>query len=307
MAGLPSLLRAFSLDAIGRAMQRAAGAGTSIDLTPSHAIASVVGDVARDLNRAEPWDLVREGPGCVVGRSTIGQAAGFVHTTMETVWHGRDLWHATTADAFNFSTQAWAVMYPWRYDRVVFVDGVFSAGGALMGNLVGPNPDDPYYPTQYYGANRGWGMSSNGDGGFGFMVYGADEWHNTDTVWESYDAADGRWRWAIIGNNPAAKTTYLTVALRTDERAAALAAGLAGAQYGVAACAAASATGTGDLTSPDRFILGGYNYYGAREGNQDGAVGLPLIVFEGSAALNAWLYRFTFLAVLQAQLERAGG
>ena len=46
---------------------------------------------------------------------------------------------------------------------------------------------------------------------------------------------------------------------------------------------------------------------GAREGNQDGAVGLPLIVFEGSAALNAWLYRFTFLAVLQAQLERAGG
>lgn len=46
---------------------------------------------------------------------------------------------------------------------------------------------------------------------------------------------------------------------------------------------------------------------GAREGNQDGAVGLPLIVFEGSAALNAWLYRFTFLAVLQAQIERAGG
>lgn len=300
MAALPPLLRSFSLAEIGRVMQAAAGAGTSIDLTPSHALTSIRGGTVYDLNRSDPWDLISEGPQAVAGRSTIGQAAGFAHTTMETLDLATQLWRAQSLAAFNFGTQAWAILYPWRYDGI-------ADGGLVMSNAVGPNSEDPYYPTAtYYGANRGWGPSSNGDGGFGFLMHGDAGHHNTDTVWESYDAADGRWRMMSLGNNPNAKTSWMTCALRTDERAAQLAAGLGGAQYGVAACAAASATGTGDLTSPDRFIVGQHRY-GVRQGNQTGALGLPLIVFEGTAALNFWSYRFTFLAVLQAQLERAGG
>ena len=147
-----------------------------------------------------------------------------------------------------------------------------------MGNLVGPNPSDPYYPTQPTGESRV-GQSSNGDGGFGFMVYGASDYHNTDTVYGSFNAADGRWRWAEIGNNPNAKTTWITVALRTDEIAAGIASGLSNAALGATGCADATATGCGDLTSPDPFLLGGYHYYGRREGNQEGAIGLPIVVF----------------------------
>jgi len=296
MAGLPPLLRSFTLADIGRVIQASAGAGSAVDFTPSHALTRVCGDRIYDVNRDDPWDLVRDGPTATSGQSAIGQAEGFVHQIINTSWHGGDLWRALNLSSFNFGTEAWSVLYPWRYDSA-------ASGGALMGNLVGPNPSDPFYPTQYYGANRGWGQSSNGDGGFGFMVYGADDWHNSDTVWDSYNAADGRWRMAEIGNNPNAKTTWLTVALRTDEIAAGIASGLAGATLGVAACADASATGCGDLTSPDVFLLGGYNYYGVREGNQDGAIGLPIVVFQGAAALNRWLYRFTSLPILQAQLE----
>lgn len=302
MTGLPPLMRAGSLAEIGAAVQRSAGAGASVDFTPSHAIARVIGDTAYDLNRADPWDLERDGAGATIGRSPIGQAGGFVHQIIDTVWHGRDLWHAKTAAGFNFGTEAWSVLYAWRYDRVNDVEGG-GAGGALMGNLVGPNPNDPFYPTQYYGANRGWGQSSNGDGGWGFMVYGADEWHNTDTVYGSFNCADGRWRMIEIGNNPTAKTTWMTCALRTDERAAMIASGLVNAEYDATGCADASATGTGDLTSPDRFLLGGYNYYGRREGNQDGAIGLPIVVFQGTAAINRWLHRYASLPVLQHQLE----
>ena len=59
----------------------------------------------------------------------------------------------------------------------------------------------------------------------------------------------------------------------------------------------------GDLTSPDPFLLGGYHYYGRaravirrRDRPADRRV-------QGAAALNRWLYRFTSLPVLQAQLE----
>ncbi len=301
MAGLPPLMRSFSLAEIGRVIQASAGAGSSLDFTPSHALTSVVGDRLLDINRDDPWDLVADGPAAVAGRSSIGEASGFVHRTIETQQEvPQTLWRALNLSSFNFGTEAWSVLYPWRYDAQ-------ADGGALMGNLVGPNPSDPYYPTQYYGANRGWGMSSNGDGGFGFMVYGASEWHNTDTVWGSYNTADGRWRMAEIGNNPNAKTTWMTVALRTDEIADRIADGLVNASYGATGCAAASATGTGDLTSPDVFLLGGSNYYGLRQGNQDGAIGLPIVVFQGQAALNRWLYRYTSLPVLQAQLEAAEG
>ncbi len=306
MAGLPPLMRSFSLAEIGRVIQASAGAGSSVDFTPSHALTSVRGGRIYDLNRDEPWDLVADGPTATVGRSPAGEAGGFVHQIINTTWHGRDLWQALNLSSFNFGTEPWSVLYPWRYDRVIDGDSG-GAGGALMGNLVGPNPDDPYYPTQYYGANRGWGQSSNGDGGFGFMVYGADDWHNTDTVYGSFDAADGRWRMMEIGNNPNAKTTWMTCALRTDEIASYIGSGLVNAEYGATGCADATATGCGDLTSPNVFLLGGYNYYGLREGNQDGAIGLPIVVFQGAAALNRWLYRFTSLPVLQAQLEAAGG
>jgi hypothetical protein len=299
MAGLPPLLRAFSLSEIGRVIQASAGAGSSVDFTPSHALTSVRGDRIYDANRADPWDLVADGPAAVASRSSIGQSSGFVHRAVETREHvPLTLWRALNLSSFNFGTQAWSVLYPWRYDRA----GV-PGGGCLMGNCVGPNPSDPYYPTQYYGANRGWGMSSNGDGGFGFLAYGADDYHNTDTVFGSFNAADGRWRWAEIGNNPNAKTTWMTVALRTDEIATYVGSGLSNAALGATGCADASATGCGDLTSPDVFLLGGANYYGLRQGNQDGAIGLPIVVFQGAAAINRWLHRFVSLPILQAQLE----
>ena len=49
MPGLPPLLRAFSLDEIGRVVQRSSG--TTADFTPCHAITSVRGGVAYDLNQ----------------------------------------------------------------------------------------------------------------------------------------------------------------------------------------------------------------------------------------------------------------
>jgi hypothetical protein len=294
------LLRSFTLAEIGRAVQASAGAGSSVDFTPSHALTSVRGGVAYDLNRSDPWDLISEGPQAAAGRSTIGQASGFVHATIETLDLATQLWRAQSIAAFNFAADAWSVLYPWRCDTL-------ADGGLIMSNAVGPNSEDPYYPTAtYYGANRGWGPSSNGDGGFGYLMHGTLDHHNTDTVASSYDAADGRWRWMEIGYNPAAKTSWMTCALRTDEIAAQVAAGLAGATYGVCAIAKASASGVGDMTSPDPMILGG-NRYGTRQGNQTGAIGLPIVVFEGTAALNRWSYRFTSLPVMQAQLERAGG
>lgn len=298
MVGLPALLRAFSLEDIGRAIQRASG--TALDFTPTHALTTVRGGVAYDLNRDDPWDLYSEGPQAVAGRSTIGQAAGFVHATMETLDLATQLWVARSVTAFNFAAQAWAVIYPWRYDTR-------ADGGIIMGNTVGPNPDDPYYPSIYYGANRGWGPSSNRDGGFGFLMHGDAGHHNTDTIWDSYDAADGRWRMTAIGNNPAAKTSWMTVALRTDEIAPQVAAGLAGATYGVSHCAIATASGVGNMTSPDRFVMG-QRRYGVRQGNQTGAIGLPMIALENTAATNFWLHRFSsIMEVLQAQLEAAGG
>lgn len=294
MAGLPPLMRAFSLAEIGRVIQRAAASAS--DYTPTHAIASVRGGRAYDLNRSDPWDLVSEGPRAAAGRSSLGHAAGFVHRTIETIDLATELWRAVSLSAFNFSTEAWSVLYPWRYDAM-------ADGGIILGNTVGPNSDDPYYPSAtYYGANRGWGPSSNGDGGFGYLMHGSADHHNTDTIANSYDAADGRWRMMEIGYNPAAKTSWMTCALRTDEIAAKIAAGLNGATYGVCAIARASASGVGDMTSPDPFILGQHRY-GIRRGNQTGAIGLPIVVFQGAAALLRWSTRIGDLAVLQAQLE----
>lgn len=298
MVGLPALLRAFSLEDIGRAIQRASG--TALDFTPTHALATVRSGVAYDLNRDDPWDLYSEGSEAVAGRSTIGQAAGFVHTTLETIEFSTQMWVARSLAAFNFASQPWVVLYPWRYDEL-------ANGGLIMGNNVGPNPDDPLFPSIWYGANRGWGPSSNLDGGFGFLMHGSLGHHNTDTIGGSYSAADGRWRMMALGNNPAAKTSWMTCALRRDEIATQIAAGLAGATYGVSHCAMASAAGVGDITSPDRFRLGEFRY-GVRQQRQNGAIGLPMVVLENDAALNFWLYRFTsIMEVLQAQLEAAGG
>ena len=293
MAGLPPLLRAFTLADLGRVIQRAAA--STADYTPTHAITSVRGGRAYDLNRDDPWDLVSEGPQASAGRSSIGQAGGFVHATIETLDLATQLWRAVSLTAFNFATEAWSVMYPWRCD-------VRAGGGIIMGNTRGPNPDDPYYPSIYYGANRGWGPSSNGDGGFGYLMHGSLDHHNTDTIWEAYDAHDGRWRMMEIGYNPNAKTSWMTCALRTDEIATQIAAGLSGATYGVCAIAKASASGVGDMTSPDPFIMGQHRY-GVRQGNQTGAIGLPIVVFQGAQALSRWSTRLNDLAVLQAQLE----
>ena len=56
-------------------------------------------------------------------------------------------------------------------------------------------------------------------------------------------------------------------------------------------------------TSIPAFLLFAANVLTARAANQAGGIGLPLIVFEGTAAENRYAVRIAELPVLQAQLE----
>lgn len=291
----PPFLAASSLADLGGALSSAAG--VSLDLTPTHALASIRGSVALDLNRAAPWDLKADGGTAIRGESPIG-APGFVHHTMQTKWHDPTRWVAQSAAAFNFASQPWAVLFPWRVD-------VQGAGDLIMGNLKGPRHDDPWYqPAQGvadYGADRGWGVSSNGspNGGFGFMQYGSAGWHNVDTTAATsglYDNSDGKWRVAMIGCVPDLGLSWLCVARRISEGG------------GVVPVTYQGAPGApGDITSPDGLFVIGSHYWGVNLAGQTGAIGLPLVAFEHGAAVNCHTARVALLTGLQRQLEESGG
>ena len=143
------------------------------------------------------------------------------------------------------------------------------------------------------GADRGWGWTANADGGFGVAAYGSTGWpgaHNTDTAYGTISIADGKWRVVELGHSQRARTTWMTVARRT-------------AAGGVDSIAMDSALGVGNITSPDGLFAIGGDYYGQRVAGFTGAIGLPLLVFEGADAETRWLSRMTSLPVLQAQLE----
>lgn len=286
---LPPLLRSFSLAAIDDVLADIHGT-SRLDFTPSHALTRIVDGVVLDVNRSDPWDLVSEGATATDARMVYGKP-DFHSRSLETIYQGAHRWIAKSTAAFNFdSLESWSVMFPWRYDT----EGV--PGGAwMMGNLVGPRPDNPWYPTPTtYGADKGWAMSANGDGGCGVSVYGdtgADKWPNVDISAGLYNCADGRWRMVELGYSLPNTQAWLTVAHRTDEGA------------GVQNILYTSTTGIGNSTSPDgRFMLG-QNYYGVAMAGLNGGVGLPLIAFEGTAADNRYAVRLAELPVLQAQLE----
>lgn len=282
---LPPLMRAFSLAAIDDVL--AAIHGTSrLDFTPTHALTRIVDGVVLDVNRSDPWDLVSEGPTATEARAVFGRP-DFHSRSLECVYGGAR-WVAKTTAAFNFdSSVSWSIMIPWRYDSQGTVPG-----GWMMGNLKGPNPSSQWYPYPYYfGADKGWAVSSNGSGGgAGISVYGDTAEHNIDITPYTYGADDGRWRMLEVGYHVGRTESWLTLAKRIDEGA-----GVANAYYNTGA--------VGDSTSPDgRFSLG-QDYYGVVQSSFNGGHGLPLIAFEGTAAENRYAVRIAELPVLQAQLE----
>lgn len=291
--GLPAYMRARTPADMHRVLLAADGGRVvgvaNSDFTPSHMLVTQIGDTVYDTNRADPWDLVAEGPGVSRGRSAYGQASGFVAQTLEHRTNGQR-YRAKRIEAFNFAAGSWSVLFPWRFD--------VGSGGWCIGNIRGPRPEDPFYghtTSVTWGEDRGWACSYNGDGGFGFGAYGpvsnVDNWINMDTVWGSYDARDGRWRYLETGYNHLARTAWMTCSKRLDEGG------------GVAICAQQTALGPGDLTSPDYFATG-CPMYGVERSWFDGAIGLPICVFLDDVAISRWHSRLWALPVLQVDLER---
>ena len=282
---LPPLLRAFSLAAIDDVL--AGIHGTSrLDFTPTHALTRIVDGTVLDVNRSDPWDLVSEGATATDARMDYGKPDHHSRS-LEHIYGGRR-WIAKSTSAFNFdSSESWSVMVPWRYDSIGLV-----GGGWMMSNLVGPNPDDVWYPTPtIYGQNKGWGVSSNGNGGAcGIAVYGTTGQHNVDITPFTYGADDGRWRMLEFGYHVGRHETWLTLAHRIDEGA-----GVSNILY--------STGSVGDTTSPDGRFTTGQNYYGIAQSSFNGGLGLPMIAFEGTAAENRYAVRIAELPVLQHQLE----
>ena len=284
---LPPIMRAFSLAAIDDVL--ASIHGTSrLDFTPSHALTRIVGGVVLDVNRADPWDLVSEGTTATDARMVYGKPDHHSRS-LETIEGGAHRWIARTQAAFRFSTQSWSLMFPYRVDTE-------ADGGLILSHIKGPNPDDIFYPTPItYGQNRGWGMSSNGNGGAcGFLMYGSAGQHNTDFSAFTVNFADGLWRMVEIGYNATANTSWLTVAHRRSDASA----GAAGA-----VSISQTSAGLGNMSSTDGWFSTGGDYRGVRAANQTGGIGLPLIVFEGTAAENRYAVRIAELPVLQHQLE----
>lgn len=296
----PAFMTATTLYDVWQALAEAIG--STLDMLPTHAITSIRDGMALDLNRADPWDLKADGGTAIRGESPIG-APTFMHHTMRTTRNAPARWVALRPEAFDFSTQAWSVLFPWCVTER-------GAGHCFMSKLKGPRTDDIWYPwATNLGADKGWGVTANGDGGFGLMQYGviadpggavptkADPfgWHNNDVSPNTYAADDGRWRMFEVGYSPEAKTSWLTVAKRGSEGG------------GVKDVLCTSSLGAGDMHCPDELFTLGFNYYGARIAGQTGAVGLPLIAFEGAAAINRFATRAQSLPALQAQIEAAGG
>lgn len=291
---LPPLLRSFSLAAIDDVLADIHGT-SRLDFTPTHALTRVVHDGPHsrvyDANREDPWDLVSEDEagGASLARTNYGRP-DHVHHSLETVNLATRLWRAQYQHAFRFAAQSWSLMFPWRYDTE-------ANGGLILSHIKGPAPGDVYYPTETtYGENRGWGMSANGNGGAcGMLMYGAAGQHNTDFSAFGHNFADGLWRMVEIGYDATAKTSWLTVAHRRAETSVEAA--------GAVSVSQTSGSGVGDMSSTDSWFLLGGDYWGIRQANQTGGIGLPLVVFEGTPAENRYAVRTAELPVLQAQLE----
>lgn len=289
---LPPLLRSFSLAAIDDVLADIHGT-SRLDFTPTHALTRVVYDGPHsrvyDANREDPWDLVSEDEagGASLARTNYGRP-DHVHHSLETVNLATRLWRAQYQHAFRFAAQSWSLMFPWRYDTM-------ASGGLVLSHIKGPAPGDVYYPTETtYGQNRGWGMSANGNGGAcGMLMYGAAGQHNTDFSAFGENFSDGRWRMVEIGYHAGRKESWLTVAQRRDKTNSPLAVNILHA----------TASGVGDMTNTDSWFLLGGDYWGIRQANQTGGIGLPLVVFEGAPAENRYAVRIAELPVLQAQLE----
>lgn len=285
---LPPLLRSFSLAAIDDVLADIHGT-SRLDFTPTHALTRIVDGTVLDVNRSDPWDLVSEGPTATDARMDYGKP-DFHARSLETTNLDSRLWRAKTQAAFRFAAQSWSLMFPWRYDTE-------ANGGLIMSHIKGPAPGDAYYPTPIvYGQNRGWGMSANGNGGAcGMLMYGSAGQHNTDFSAFTLNFADGLWRMVEIGYDATAKTSWLTVAHRRAETSVEAA--------GAVSVSQTSGSGVGDMSSTDSWFMLGGDYWGIRQANQTGGIGLPLIVFENTAAENRYAVRIAELPVLQAQLE----
>lgn len=282
---LPPLLRAFSAAAIDDVLADIHGT-SRLDFTPTHALTRIVDGVVLDVNRSDPWDLVNEGAASPDERLIYGKP-DFHSRSLETTNLDYRLWRAKTQSAFRFAAQSWSLMFPWRYDTM-------ADGGLILSHIKGPNPDDVWYPTPtVYGQNRGWGMSSNGNGGgCGLLMYGSSGQHNVDFSAFTYNFADGLWRMVEIGYHAGRKESWLTVAQRRGSSGP----GAVNILY-------ATASGVGDMTNTDAWFMLGGDYYAIRQANQTGGIGLPLVVFEGAPAENRYAVRIAELPVLQHQLE----
>lgn len=276
--GWPAILMARSAARHERVLRRAAA--RAVDLSPSSLIAGAVGDLAGDL--IGDRHLYRTGSAAPAARAV---AAGAGIWSMRTTVEIPDTWEAAPGD-YNFGVDPWAFL---------IIAGFRARGGGswCLGNLVGPNPDDPYFTdTVAYGTDRGYGVTSNGDGGMGFAIAGDTGNYNADVAEDAVDLADRQVGAYVFGYSVAARTGYL--------RSARLP-GLGIAQAANDAAPTRQGRAPGDITSEGRFALR-CDWRARRVCGASWDV-LLLAVYEGAAAENVYAYHLDFLPMLQADLD----
>lgn len=274
--GLPPILAARTAKRFNRLLARAAGK-PALSFAPSHALVDFDSDFARDL--IGNWHLYRT---CGDASAPVTSYGGgmFVRRALSTVLGSADTWIAGDVAHYNFGATSWAMILVSEFLAL-------GIGGLYLSNVRGPAPDDPFNNPGHLddGPDRGHGISANGDGGIGFLVYGSGGYLNADTAPGTINLIGTGPRALAFGYSAAAKIAYLT-----------------GSNFNIA-----YAGDAGDLTSPDMFAFRS-TYFNAMQCGATQRTSLLAVIDDPTAAENVYQYRIGsavglgMVAMLQEQL-----
>lgn len=279
---IPAALRERRAERIEGEFRKALG-NSQLNLRPRTYVRPNSSFYARDV--IGDWDLRCEGGEAnrrqTKFRDIPGKGARVVHA-LATVNNSPDTWEAISSAHWNFGVgKSWGITFWARFLAR-------ATGGYFISNLKGPAADDPWAPggAPHFGSDRGYGASSNSDGGLGFGIYGDAVYLNTDTDLDEWDHADRRWRCYTLGYDVPAKTGYLTCK-----------------DFNIA-----HTTGVeiGDTTSEDGIFALRARYYGQSLcGGTCEIAGIMAFVDDDDYAWgnSLWLNRIDLMTALQRDLE----
>lgn len=225
------------------------------------------------------WHLSSEGGDATVTTGPYGDDS----YALRTVKNSATTWTASDPNHFNWALTAFAFLIFPRFNAA-------GSGGFFFSNFQGPADANPFLGgSGDFGTDRGYGMTSNGDGGIGFQIGGDTGWLNTDTSLSSVNLVDSQFHALLFGLSRTANTGFLRGAdfyLYQSEHIH----GPGDARVG---------TPGNTLSSDGMFAFrADYNGNTLCGASMDMA---RIIVFEGDAAENI----YTFGAVLAPQLQNS--